>query len=275
MKAAIKQILGALIRPILGYFDRNFDKIYREQSQQFIWIHEKLDDTLHGLARVEELADHANVAASKARDDTRIATDIVTEAASAMQRSPVMVSGSSVVEIPLAMAAAAQAKAGVAIDASPGEFGVALQLASLGFATTAIGGRPPATHPNLEVVTDSIGRWFGPPERASVVTALSVLGGLALNVGAQGEPGDVEAMNRFHDWLADDGHLVISVWVGPDEVAEGRQVYDDARLEALLDRWQVAERRVFDAVGHGFVPRDADDPHAGQAALAVFDLTKA
>lgn len=154
-----------------------------------------------------------------------------------------------IVEAPFAF----RALAGLAddarvLDVGASESTIALSLASLGYAVTAVDPRPyPIPHPNLTSVAAAIAEWDPPQARFDAVLCVSTVEHIGL--GYYGDPaadgrGDLEALAAIRRLIADDGRLILTVPYGTAGVDGFQRTYDAVGLAELLDGWDVRERRI-------------------------------
>lgn len=154
-----------------------------------------------------------------------------------------------VVELPYAMAAAAELQVGSrVVDVGATESTLAISLASLGYQVTAIAPRPyPFRHPRLNAVTSPIEHWS--PEDCSLDAVFCISTIEHIGVGAYDQPeaepdADRRMMGLFRKWLRPGGTLVLAVPYGRSSVSAFQRTYDAADLEALLQGWDVRDRRI-------------------------------
>jgi SAM-dependent methyltransferase len=158
-----------------------------------------------------------------------------------------------ILEVPYVFRAIAALKSGASIvDVGAGESTVSLSLASLGYAVTAIDFRKyPFNHPGLVSKDGPLedcdfgGRQF---DAAVVLSAIEHFG-----LGAYGEEigqseADLAAMRQIRSWLKPGGHLFLTVPYGAPQVTPLHRIYDDARLERLLDGFKVQSREIGEQV---------------------------
>lgn len=159
-----------------------------------------------------------------------------------------------IVELPFAMSALARISPGARVlDIGSAESTLPLSLASLGYQVTAIDPRPlPYAHPNLTAVASRFEEYPVPEDPFAAAFLISTvehigLPAYGLPLYGDGEPGvgaDRELVIRLRDMLAPDGLLVLTTPYGARAVDELQRRYDDAALGALLEGWELVERRV-------------------------------
>lgn len=157
-----------------------------------------------------------------------------------------------IVEIPFAMRAIGRLEPGARVlDFGGSESSLALSLASLGYATTALDlRRYPFEHPGLAVVMSPIEEWDAEPESFDAALCISTLEHVGL--GWYGDPrrddGDRQALQIISERLVPQGLLVLTVPYGAGSVDAVQRRYDRPRLDALLEGWETLERRVVEQV---------------------------
>jgi hypothetical protein len=159
-----------------------------------------------------------------------------------------------IVEVPFAMSALARLSPGARVlDIGSAESTLPLSLASLGYQVTSIDPRPlPYAHPNLTSVASRLEEYPVPEDPYAAVFLISTiehvgLPAYGLPLYGDGEPGhgaDRDFVNRVGEMLAPEGVLVLTTPYGVRAVDEFQRTYDDAALSALLEGWDVVERRV-------------------------------
>lgn len=153
-----------------------------------------------------------------------------------------------IVEVPFAFMALADLPAGARIlDVGAGESTVALSLASLGFAVTALDPQPyPFEHPCLEVVTSRLEDWGGPAEPFDAVLCISTIEHVGLGwYGEAPQAGGADArfIGRLAELLSDGGTLVLTTPFGAEpSVDDVQRTYDDQTLDDLLAGWEIVTR---------------------------------
>ena len=152
------------------------------------------------------------------------------------------------IEVPYALGIASTLPQGSSVlDLGAVESLLSLQLASLGYATTALDTRPyPFAHPNLSVVTSPIETWDGPEQPLSAAFCISTVEHIGLDPyggTVRDDDGDLAALARLGEWLRPDGVLVLTVPFGRRSVDEFQRVYDRPGLARLLEGWEVVDRR--------------------------------
>lgn len=154
-----------------------------------------------------------------------------------------------IVEVPYAMGVAATLTPGsLVLDFGATESTVSLSMASLGLDVLAADLRPyPLAHPRLRSIAGPIEDWEGPDRPLDAVFSISALEHVGL--GAYGEEAttsdlDRRIVERFAGWLRPGGELVLTAPYGPWAVDELQRTYDAEHLAALLDGWEVLDRRV-------------------------------
>jgi hypothetical protein len=150
-----------------------------------------------------------------------------------------------VAEVPYAFRALASLPPGARVlDVGATESTLAFSLASLGYRTTALDLRPyPLSHPGLDVVVARIEEWDSEPDSFEAIVCLSTLEHVGLKAyGGASEPeADRAAMRRMRELAVSRGLLVLTVPVGPAATGETERTYDRARLDALLEGWDVED----------------------------------
>lgn len=176
-----------------------------------------------------------------------------------------------IVEVPYVFSAAAALPPGSSVlDFGASESTVSLSLASLGLEVFAADlHRYPIDHPNLQAVTGPIQDWSGPDEPLDMVLSLSTLEHVGL--GAYGEARDDDGLQRrildcFSRWLGPEGELVLTAPYGRWQVTEQQRVYDAAHLDALLEGWEVLDRRI-----HVQTAPDRWEPADGEPDPSVWE----
>lgn len=146
-----------------------------------------------------------------------------------------------IVEAPFVMASIADLPAGSRIiDVGADESTVALSLASLGYAVTAVDlNGYPFDHPNLTAVTSLI-EDFTPAAPFDAVICLSSIEHFGL--GAYGPDShdmeaDVAALSRLREMTRPGGRLVLTTPYGEASVNALERTYDDEGLTRLLAAW--------------------------------------
>jgi 2-polyprenyl-3-methyl-5-hydroxy-6-metoxy-1,4-benzoquinol methylase len=158
-----------------------------------------------------------------------------------------------IVELPFAMAALGRLTPPARVlDIGSAESWFPLAAASLGHHVTALDLRPlPYTHPNL---TSSAGRfedWEAPAEPFDAAFVISTVehvglgayGESAYGEHAPGEGADREFLQRIRAVLSDDGFLALTTPYGRRAVSDFERVYDADALAALMEGWNIVERR--------------------------------
>jgi len=176
-----------------------------------------------------------------------------------------------IVENTYALRALADATPGAHIlDVGASESTLALSLASLGFAVTALDPRPyPLDHPNLTVVVERIEEWR-PETRFDAVLCISTLEHIGTGEYGQAKDagGDVAALARLGELIADDGLLVLTTPYGRPRDGEAARVYNRAQLEELLADWRVEDLTVVERLDDTtWAPRD--EPRGEGVALVT------
>ena len=153
-----------------------------------------------------------------------------------------------VVELPYVLRALADVPAGGAVlDVGATESLLSFELASLGYAVTAVDPRPyPLSHPRLEVVTAEIQHWE-PNKSFDAVVCLSTIEHIGLGAYGEGkgsEGADVAAMARIRECTSPGGVLVLTTPYGKAMTDAFSRVYDRAALETLLTGWEILDLTV-------------------------------
>ena len=153
-----------------------------------------------------------------------------------------------IVELPYVLGALACLPAGSHIlDFGATESLLALYLASLGHDVVALDQRPYLfTHPRLCVVTCLAEEWEGPQRPFDAIVSLSTLEHVGLgHYGDRQAPLDLDRqiLERFRDWLRPEGRLILTAPYGQWNVDELQRTYDAEHLAALLDGWEIMDRR--------------------------------
>jgi hypothetical protein len=144
----------------------------------------------------------------------------------------------------LVQAYAVRALAGVSpparvLDVGGAASGLARALAALGFRVTGADPRPYAhAHPNLETVASPAGLAADEP-----FAAACCLGALDAGAADAADPWAAEraALTQIGELVAAAAPVVLALPLG-ERVQNGRAHYDEARLGALLEDWQVSDR---------------------------------
>lgn len=182
-----------------------------------------------------------------------------------------------IVEVPFVMASLAGLPAGARIlDVGADESTLALSLASLGYAVTAldINGYP-LRHPNLTAVRQSLDDYTADEPFDAIVCLSSIehfgLGHYGPDSG--GEDADVRALARLRGLSRDRGLLILTAPFGAPSVSDFQRVYDEQGLRHLLEGWedvslQVAHK-VHDTVWLPGPPGDASADGPEQVALVT------
>lgn len=159
-----------------------------------------------------------------------------------------------IVEVPFSMAALGRLSPPARIlDIGSAESTFPLSAAALGYMVTALDLRPlPYSHPNLKSFAERFEDWDPPEEPFDAAFLISTIE--HVGVGAYGEatyggdaPGhgaDRAMLDRLQALLVPGGLLVITTPYGVGKVDELERTYDDESLEALVDGWEVLERRI-------------------------------
>jgi hypothetical protein len=152
-------------------------------------------------------------------------------------------------ELPFALGAAQRLEPGTTvIDVGSAESLLSAYLAALGLDVITVDPRPyPVLHPGIRSVTEPVERWSGPDRPVAAIFCISTVE--HIGVGAYGQPASTAAdlyrqvIERFVDWLAPGGELVLTAPFGVASTDRFQRVYDPDRLTALLPGWQLIERR--------------------------------
>jgi 2-polyprenyl-3-methyl-5-hydroxy-6-metoxy-1,4-benzoquinol methylase len=148
------------------------------------------------------------------------------------------------------------------VDVGASESTVALSLASLGYAVTAIDFRKyPFDHPGLNAKDGPLEACDLGDKKFDAAVVLSAIEHFGL--GAYGEErgqseADVLAMRKIRSWIKPGGHLFLTVPYGAPAVTPLHRIYDDAGLERLLQGFKVESREIgeqFDKIAWSVVPR--------------------
>lgn len=149
-----------------------------------------------------------------------------------------------IAEIPYVFRALAPLARGARIlDVGAAESVVALSLASLGFAVTALDPRGyPFAHPNLDVIEAPIEEFADERTYAGVV-CLSTIEHIGLDTYGQDSEnrGDLAAMSRVRDLTDVGGLLVLTAPFGKAGAGETARTYDRKGLARLLAGWDVED----------------------------------
>jgi hypothetical protein len=129
------------------------------------------------------------------------------------------------------------------LDVGGSESTVGLSLASLGYRVTTVDPRPsPLSHPQLRQVASTIEDWEE-EERFDASILVSTIE--HIGIGAYGLPAsedaDLTAMSRVRDLTKDEGLLVLTTPYGRSAVEEHQRIYDNDRLQSLLEGWRVED----------------------------------
>lgn len=182
-----------------------------------------------------------------------------------------------IAEIPYAIGTVSRcAAAGAAIlDIGGCESLISLELASLGYDVTLVDMRASSlTHPNLRSIEARFEEW-NPKQRFDVILLISTIehfGLVSYDGSADADQSlDRRALEHAATLLNPVGRLVLTVPYGEWSVDEHQRVYDEAHLDALMDGWQIEDRRVMvqtaDAI---WVPdSDAVEVHSGARRVAM------
>lgn len=134
------------------------------------------------------------------------------------------------------------------VDVGGGESLVGLAQASSGHQVTVV--EPagyPFEHPNLTVARHTVAD-FAPDEPVDAVVLLSAIE--HFGIGAYSDDGgpdhdaDLAAMGRVRDLLAPSGIVVLTTPFGPAAVDELERTYDQPRLRALFEGYEIDEVQV-------------------------------
>jgi SAM-dependent methyltransferase len=178
-----------------------------------------------------------------------------------------------IVEIPYAFRALGAIAPGERIlDFGSVESTVALSLAGLGYAITALDLRPyPFAHPNLEVAVSRLEDFDHEPESFAAVLCISTVEHVGL--GWYGEAqleqhADRRAMARLRDLTRPGGVLVLTVPYDPvGKVDDVQRTYDADGLSALLEGWQIEDRTIVrQADERTWIP---GEPAGGERGVAM------
>lgn len=186
-----------------------------------------------------------------------------------------------IVELPYVLRALANLPTGAKIlDIGATESTLALSLASLGYAVTAIDPRPyPLSHPNLQVVVGAVETWNA-PEGYDAIVCLSTLE--HIGIGAYGsspsEDADLRAAQRMRALASPGARLVLTAPYGREPSASAHQrVYDDARLAQVLLGWHIEDRviasRVDSVTWRVQQNGDSGNPPAGDEQVVMITAT--
>jgi 2-polyprenyl-3-methyl-5-hydroxy-6-metoxy-1,4-benzoquinol methylase len=172
-----------------------------------------------------------------------------------------------IVEVPYAMGVAAGLSPGSRVlDVGAAESTLSLSLASLGLEVIAADLRPyPFEHPRLRSMVGPIEEWSGPERPLDAVFCVSSLEHFGL--GSYGEQATGHDLDRrvvqvFAGWLRPGAELVLTAPYGAWAVDDHQRVYDAAHLDALLEGWQVLDRRVCVQTGPDRWERVEEEPPA-------------
>ena len=179
-----------------------------------------------------------------------------------------------VVEIPFALGTLARlAPSARVLEIGSAESTFALSVASLGHHVTALDLHPlPYSHPNIESVVGRFEDWDPGSTRFDAVYLISTIEHFGL--GAYGEPptppgADRAAITRVAELLHDEGFMVLTTPYGPAAVDALERTYDEKSLSALLDGWNVIERRtVMRMDDQTWIPAD-DTATKGQQGVTL------
>lgn len=135
------------------------------------------------------------------------------------------------------------------LDVGCAESTLALSLASIGLEVFALDPRPyPLTHPRMTVISVPLQEWGGPAEPLDAIFCVSTLEHIGTRAYGQ-DPAETEnidraILGRFRPWLAPGGELVLTLPYGLWSADDFQRVYDPEHLDALLDGWQIIDRKV-------------------------------
>jgi 2-polyprenyl-3-methyl-5-hydroxy-6-metoxy-1,4-benzoquinol methylase len=156
------------------------------------------------------------------------------------------------------------------LDVGASESTVALSLASLGYAVTAIDPRPyPVKHPRLRVVVGTVEDW-DPQESFAAVLCISTLEHIGSGEYGQAAAadGDKAALERLRSLTDPDGLLVLTTPYGDSKQSDGARVYDRETLEALLADWSIEDFTIVQREGElTWSPAERSTPAAEAVAL--------
>jgi hypothetical protein len=190
-----------------------------------------------------------------------------------------------IVEIPFSMAALGRLTPPARIlDIGSAESTFPLSAAALGYAVTAVDLRPlPYSHPNLDSAAGRFEDWVPPKEPFDAAFLISTIehvgvgayGEAAYGQGAPGRGADREMLERIRDLLVPAGLVVLTTPYGlEDRTDELERTYDAESLQALIDGWNVLERRVVVAADDlTWLP--TEKPRQGQRGVAMLVLSSA
>lgn len=185
-----------------------------------------------------------------------------------------------IVEVPFSMAALGRISPPARIlDIGSAESTFPLSAAALGYSVDAIDLRPlPYSHPNLASFAGRFEDWDPPQEPFDAIFLISTIE--HVGVGAYGEaaygaraPGcgaDRAMLERLRELLAPGGLLVITTPFGVGKVDGFERTYDEESLGALLEGWEVLERRTVISEGAlTWLPGETPDPGERGVAMLI------
>jgi hypothetical protein len=227
---------------------RGLNAYYRDRLARAVDLPlEKLDGALAHL--LNHAAGHRGLAAQA---DMWFNPPVVVELSEGSAR--VAAVNERIVEMPFAMAALGRLSPPARIlDIGSAESTFPLSAASLGYRVAAVDLRPlPYLHPNLESWAGRFEDWEPPAEPFDAAFLISTIE--HVGVGAYGEVpyGSSEAgrgadramVERLRGLLVPGGLLVLTTPYGEGKIDELERTYDDEALGALLEGWEVLERRL-------------------------------
>jgi SAM-dependent methyltransferase len=160
------------------------------------------------------------------------------------------------------------------LDVGSVESTIPLSLAALGYEVCALDLRPyPFKHPNLEVAVSRLEDFEREPDSFDAILCISTVEhvGLGWYGEAPQEPdADRRAVERLGELLRTGGRLVLTVPYGRAAVDDVERTYDDTRLDALLEGWEIESREIVRQRDDlTWAPRGEEAPDARAVAMVT------
>jgi len=242
MRRPIRVVAG----PVLGYVDRRLQDLYDRVDERLNFLYDRVATEVETISELT-LGMQRFVDVSAGQIDEMLVG--VRELVDSMERIVPSVglagaasAGPAPVEVAFALAASAHLEPGArALVGGAAGGGLAVSLASLGFHVTTVGERPAGvSHRDLEEVVTPLDDWEGPADPFDAVFLLSRW--WECDTGPASVAPHRGLLDLCRKWLTPGGQLVAS-FPGHDSTA-GDTTGAEHR-DALLDDWEVVERRLF------------------------------
>ncbi|MDQ6797820.1 MAG: hypothetical protein M3011_07350 [Actinomycetota bacterium] len=242
MRGPLRVVAG----PILGYVDRRLQDMYDRVDERLNILYDRVATEVETISELT-LGMQRFVDVSAGQIDEMLVG--VRELVDSMERIVPSVglagaasAGPAPVEVAFAMAASAHlAPAARVLVGGAAGGGLAVSLASLGFHVTTVGERPAGvSHRDLEEVVTALHGWEGPADPFDAVFLLSRW--WEGDTGPASVTPDRDLLDLCRKWLAPGGQLVVSF---PGSAGTAGDTTGAEQPDALLDDWEVVERRLF------------------------------